>query len=616
MKKFFTFILLFSLLAITSANHAAASQTWWGYYLATENRTATGYNAKATVSQAIFIPGNTGAAQGKTIKGVRLYMRSFAAISGLKVWISRSLPSAADKADYVQTMNMVDMNNGDESSESLGKQNDITLDKPYVIPAEGVYVGYTFTVRSTNADYGKHPTCVADGDIEGGLFMAKGSTWTDYSKKGKGHLALQVQLDGEFYNNALSPHDFGTQIVAKGGSVKVPIRVTNDGTATVKDFDYTVAIDGTTSAEKHVSLAQELANINESTTGTIELQAADRAVSQQVQVTITKVNGQPNESGHATATGKLNTLGESFERNVLVEEFTTEKCPNCPSMATMMKNTLNRYPQQAARVALVCHHSGFYTDQFTTSADNAYTWFYNDAGATYAPALMFDRYPYTEADNTGLKTPVLFASNSSEIIAYINNRLNTPAYLDLDAEAAFNADSTSVTVWVTAKRAQGYEVTPRLAVVLTENDIASTSQAGYSGTFYHAHVMRDINSTWGVDVDNWTDNQATYSYTFDLKNNWNRSNLQVVAYIGNYDSTDASNCVVENSVAVNPAAYTPASGDIDGDGTVNVSDATALVNKVLGEADYSNLKCDINGDGTVNVSDVTALISIILSKGN
>lgn len=295
MKKFFTFILLISLVAITSANHAAASQTWWGYYLATENRTATGYNAKATVSQAIFIPGNTGAAQGKTIKGVRLYMRSFAAISGLKVWISRSLPSAADKADYVQTMNMVDMNNGDESSESLGKQNDITLDKPYVIPAEGVYVGYTFTVRSTNADYGKHPTCVADGDIEGGLFMAKGSTWTDYSKKGKGHLALQVQLDGEFYNNALSPHDFGTQIVAKGGSVKVPIRVTNDGTATVKDFDYTVAIDGTTSAEKHVSLAQELANINESTTGTIELQAADRAVSQQVQVTITKVNGQPNE---------------------------------------------------------------------------------------------------------------------------------------------------------------------------------------------------------------------------------------------------------------------------------------------------------------------------------
>ena len=47
-----------------------------------------------------------------------------------------------------------------------------------------------------------------------------------------------------------------------------------------------------------------------------------------------------------------------------------------------------------------------------------------------------------------------------------------------------------------------------------------------------------------------------------------------------------------------------------------MSDATALVNKVLGEADYSNLKCDINGDGTVNVSDVTALISNILSKGN
>ena len=109
---------------------------------------------------------------------------------------------------------------------------------------------------------------------------------------------------------------------------------------------------------------------------------------------------------------------------------------------------------------------------------------------------------------------------------------------------------------------------------------------------------------------------ATYGYTFDLGNGWNKKNLQVVAYIGNYDSNDATNCVVENSIAVSPAAYTPASGDIDGDGLINVSDATVLGDKVLGEANYSDMKCDINGDGIVNVSDVTALIAIILNSGN
>ena len=56
----------------------------------------------------------------------------------------------------------------------------------------------------------------------------------------------------------------------------------------------------------------------------------------------------------------------------------------------------------------------------------------------------------------------------------------------------------------------------------------------------------------------------------------------------------------------------PLSGDINGDGEVNVSDVTALINKILGSSTYSDAVCDINGDGEINVSDVTALINLIL----
>ena len=55
-----------------------------------------------------------------------------------------------------------------------------------------------------------------------------------------------------------------------------------------------------------------------------------------------------------------------------------------------------------------------------------------------------------------------------------------------------------------------------------------------------------------------------------------------------------------------------ASGDINGDGEINVSDVTALINKILGSSTYSDASCDINGDGEINVSDVTALINMIL----
>ncbi len=54
-------------------------------------------------------------------------------------------------------------------------------------------------------------------------------------------------------------------------------------------------------------------------------------------------------------------------------------------------------------------------------------------------------------------------------------------------------------------------------------------------------------------------------------------------------------------------------GDINGDGVVNVTDATSLVNVILGTASYDSAICDLNGDGTINVTDVSILINMILS---
>ena len=53
-------------------------------------------------------------------------------------------------------------------------------------------------------------------------------------------------------------------------------------------------------------------------------------------------------------------------------------------------------------------------------------------------------------------------------------------------------------------------------------------------------------------------------------------------------------------------------GDVNGDGKVNVSDVTALVNMILGLSQKNEFTADIDGNGVVNVSDVTALINLIL----
>ena len=66
----------------------------------------------------------------------------------------------------------------------------------------------------------------------------------------------------------------------------------------------------------------------------------------------------------------------------------------------------------------------------------------------------------------------------------------------------------------------------------------------------------------------------------------------------------------------NPGYFTSSSGglhgDVNGDGKVNVTDVTTLINMILGVVPKDETRADINGDGKINVSDVTALVNIIL----
>ena len=64
--------------------------------------------------------------------------------------------------------------------------------------------------------------------------------------------------------------------------------------------------------------------------------------------------------------------------------------------------------------------------------------------------------------------------------------------------------------------------------------------------------------------------------------------------------------------SINDDLVDPIPGDVNGDGRVNVSDVTTLINMILGITEKDEQLADINGDGRVNVSDVTALINIIL----
>ena len=97
--------------------------------------------------------------------------------------------------------------------------------------------------------------------------------------------------------------------------------------------------------------------------------------------------------------------------------------------------------------------------------------------------------------------------------------------------------------------------------------------------------------------------------------------LKIVFQNGNLVATTPSGTVTTQALSGLSSMYftntqqgggSELRGDVNGDGVVDVSDVTALVNKILGMADWPDSRCDIDGSGVIDVSDVTVLINIIL----
>lgn len=56
----------------------------------------------------------------------------------------------------------------------------------------------------------------------------------------------------------------------------------------------------------------------------------------------------------------------------------------------------------------------------------------------------------------------------------------------------------------------------------------------------------------------------------------------------------------------------PLKGDVNGDGTVDVADISAVIGQMAGTAEYAT--ADVNGDGTVDVADISSIITIMAER--
>ena len=524
----------------------AEGQLWWGYFVESDfddYQNTLGIGSPSSFIVGIYVPANHEQIGEATVKAARIYIGQGLAstFSDMKVWISKTLPATVDKADYVQSI----------TDKLTTGANDFTLDTPYEINNEAFYIGYAFKSSSN------YPIKCGGADAPNAFLISVPGTigWEDLNGNGFGKLAFQILVEGATVeNDCATIADFKPTVACPDGVLDIPVTITNGGANDITEISYTVEANGKTFEENTITM--QALPFNGSRQVTMPVNTVEEEGEFTYTITITKVNGNPNTARKPSASGTITTIAnlKTFPRNVLIEEFTTESCGYCPDAAAGLASFMTSYPELTERVAVACHHAGYGTDWLTVTASKSYLWFYNNGGSTYAPAFMYDRFAWD-----GM-TPVESRQVAAEgYKSRVEARIAETSYANIALTASFNADMTAIDVTADCEQGWDFSSTPaRITLFLTEDNIKAKSQSG-ARNFVHQHVLRAVNQTWGT-VLNWSDNKASYSYTFNLNSSWKTEDLKVIAFISGYDQKAPSNCVVENAAVTVPGTETGIKG--------------------------------------------------------
>lgn len=544
MRKFYSLItLIIALVCCSGIAKADDFNIGYSYGNATGATPLVRTNVSEN-SAAVYIPAEYAkTVKGDLLKGVTFYLNLRTGLSSMTAWVRTDLNGE----------NIVSKK---APSYSQKKWNKVEFDAPYTIGEEGFYIGVTWASSRATSGVVYQPWLNTNAS-----WTKKGNAaWTNTEIEGT--LCIEGIVSGDnrpAMDLAMISATPDKYFSVSDGVFNITTVVANAGTQTVNGVRFEVGIQG---LDPISAQADNVIEPNDMATVVLPLNLPITGTDPgKYNINYVKVIGSATQDDTNTWNNQIENAGEIivfdqvFPKRVLIEEFTTEKCPKCPAVANMLHNLLQA-AQYSTTVDVVCHHQGYYTDQFTKPWDNAYVWFYNANGSTYAPALMVDRMPMS-----GEPGPVFFPSPTSLLTNAMDERLNSPGFakVDVDFEVPAASDNT-LNVTVTAQRAgQILDEGGILTVYPIEDNIPTTSQANGGSNYKQQHVTRDVNGTWGVPVE-WDGKTFTTTHTFTLNSAWVRDNMRVTAVLSHYNSSNPNDCIVYNSSYRTLNGDTPNSG--------------------------------------------------------
>lgn len=240
------------------------------------------------------------------------------------------------------------------------------------------------------------------------------------------------------------------------------------------------------------------------------------------------------------ATASCSNIADDFEgrteyikpaevgRTVLIEDFTGQRCINCPTGTDRINNIVETYGED--NVIAVGIHSGPLGFAGTsrvvglmTDTGNEYYKYWDSQNKMGQPWALFNR---STAPNSDYNT---WATKVGEIIS-------KKAPMSIAIANTYDADTRQLTTDIDAYGTDG-NTTGKLQVWLIEDGIVAIQympDGSANRDYVHNHVFRAaVNGTWGEDVTVSEGEHTNKQYTYTLPEKWNAEKVSVVAFVYN-----------------------------------------------------------------------------------
>ena len=212
-------------------------------------------------------------------------------------------------------------------------------------------------------------------------------------------------------------------------------------------------------------------------------------------------------------------------RSVLIEDFTGQRCVNCPTATEEIEKLQEQYGDAIIAVGI---HSGPFGHRTTMSS--ARLPLCTETGDEYYTHWNIEYQPGVKINRS---TPIY---NTAEYGTTVREALQKTTPLDLELTAAYDATTGGVDITIDATSSE--TVSGKLQVWVIENNIVAQQNMPDGSTnseYVHQHVFRTsvTNDIFGDDFSVTDAAPATASYKVTLDDTWVAENVAIVAFVSN-----------------------------------------------------------------------------------